>query len=684
MKLIVAKGVITLPDDFEFQIESNHPFFSDEGTAAIPVSIPSTKENLRILGNPDNIRNAKRQVLKLDAQLQTGAFQKNGRLIIDSASGRTGIAASFMLEESDLYSQFRDRKIRDIFEGLWYYPTKSMMLSPTDIYNNNYTPLTAGGKILTDLVCFPVAVKREDNKLFVINEPDSNNVLKGEQARTVPMEDGSMMDVPAYYGLAYYIYLWALIEHTFTLSGFTVKENVFKSDPLFYRIVVVHNVADGLIDPENDYGFSYARLVPSMTVGELIEFLANTFCAVVLFEDREVSIVFMRDIFNATPDMDLSGYESGDRMVTYPDASRLELTMDTSLESAAPAADTIDDFNDRYKDVMSVASLEAITAPGIYFIPVLNKYYVKEQNGKVKLIGSDCFKYSRRVSGEAVEISSPARFLPMVLVDGRYMPFIGSRVHVCINAGKDADADQPVQLCYAFLVDDHFCGSSYSYNENGTPQMFMVAAVPRPKRLRYTSLTPEGLARYIGGSSDYGLFHLFSPYESLLVNSAPEIDTAFDIPIDKFLQIDRDTVKLLDGARVLFKSMSYTLRGDSNMVHVTAKLQLLPEYVDAVEVPDKSLPSTTTIKYAWKLYCTREVYETPDKIKIAQSDGLTDYSMDDAPQVLPTSYGSITMLRLRWLQYWDLEASVNGGVSGYGQAPLLLHSWVEFFMADYV
>lgn len=33
MKLSVAAGEVSLPEDFSFDIESNHPFFSDEGTS---------------------------------------------------------------------------------------------------------------------------------------------------------------------------------------------------------------------------------------------------------------------------------------------------------------------------------------------------------------------------------------------------------------------------------------------------------------------------------------------------------------------------------------------------------------------------------------------------------------------------------------------------------------------------
>ena len=58
MKLTLEQGEIALPEDFAFQIESNHPFFSDEGTASVPVTLPASPENLDLLGHPESICNA--------------------------------------------------------------------------------------------------------------------------------------------------------------------------------------------------------------------------------------------------------------------------------------------------------------------------------------------------------------------------------------------------------------------------------------------------------------------------------------------------------------------------------------------------------------------------------------------------------------------------------------------------
>lgn len=666
MKLSIQSGEVLLPEDNEFEIESSHPFFSDEGTASVPITIPASNENLALFGQPAGMRNAHRMVRKFPAMLYSGLFQKQCRIIMESAGDKNGIAASLLFEESEMYSSLRDRKIRDILAGKWYVATKSTMRTPTELYQNTRFP-GVPEDLLSDVVCFPVAVKGDGGNVFIVNEADSTGNIKGEQARVLQI-DGKSVNVPAYYGVAFFLYLWALVEYTFTLSGYTVSGNIFKTDPELRKIVVVHNVCDAMTDPDG-YGFSYASLAPSMTAGELITTLRDVFGAVVSVRNNDVSISLMRDILDAQPDFDLTPYESEGRILNYPEQSRLERSFDTSIESAEPAAETVNDFAAAYENVPRVTDAGLITEPGVYYVPVLNKYYIKDtRTSDVRLLGSDCFKYSRPLDIDEVEDLSPElRFLPMIKVDSLYMPFIGDRVHAMLDIDKDPDAEQALQLCYVHWqtgTPAHYCGSSYSYNEKGGSVLYMVVGPGgKPLRRPYSPLTPEGLGKY------------WSSYERLLVNGAPTIETAFSIPLPQLLSLDRNTVKFLDGSRVIFRSMSYVIADSLDRISVKASLQLLPDYVDEVPIPALSVKVINS--YRWKLVSTRTVYNS-ENITITETDGKTDYTVDDAPDIQPNGVSIITMRRSRWLvyhqKYWI--SSFDWGYRKY------THKWEEYFISE--
>ena len=83
MKLTTNNGELDLPIDFSFEVELNNPFFSDEGDATIPATIPATPNNLKVLDNIHRVDRANRFLKTVPATLMAGAIQKHGQLIID-------------------------------------------------------------------------------------------------------------------------------------------------------------------------------------------------------------------------------------------------------------------------------------------------------------------------------------------------------------------------------------------------------------------------------------------------------------------------------------------------------------------------------------------------------------------------------------------------------------------------
>lgn len=664
MKLTIPAGEFALPEDFSFEIESNHPFFSDEGTASIPVTIPASPENLDMLAHPERATNSKRYVREYMAFLQSGAFRKQCRMITESAGRDGGVSATLALLESEMYVELQDRKLRDIFSAQGFAMTKMFPHTPYTIYtgaamDDTYT------NALKDVAIFPVASDMDSNgNVSVINKPVTGGLEDNARSVTV---NGNTFSAPAGYGISIFIYLWALVEETFTLSGYVVANNPFKTDEELNKIVVVNNCADVCCSgsySDTLWSFKYADIVPGGTVGDLITFLKDCFGAYVTYSDKTIDIRLIKDDLAAEPDADISSYARDDESVFYPEAKSLERSFDTSIEKAEPAAETLEDLRDSYKSLTNVFSMSEIIGTGLFLVvPLMSYYYRKTASGTPTRLGSSCFKYARKQADitEAEEISSDNRFLPMCQVNGLYMPYIGERVHRHIDVdGKSVEDDQPIQLCYAHLIDRtssggtrHFCGSSWSTAEDG------LSVTKPPFAALYPALTPEGLLKY------------WREYESLVLNGAPEIEVTLDLPVETLMSLNRYTPKIYRGSKVMIMSMSY-LVSNAGLSTVKAKLKVIPTYDDAITVAP-GVPFSVSL--VWQLVSTKQPIPDPGFgiDPIIFSDGLEDYKSSDAPDFTPVTVGSICMRRSRWLIY---KYIIGGNITLTGSL-----TWEEYFVS---
>ena len=359
-----------------------------------------------------------------------------------------------------------------------------------------------------------------------------------------------------------------------------------------------------------------------------------------MISQRTVDIRFVKDDLAADPDADLSGYSRDDDSVSYPEPHNLKLSFDTSLDKAEPAAETLQDLRNLYDGMYSSSSESTGSLKGLIYVPVLGRYFCKQSSSSEEIsLGTDCFAYYRELNMEPEEISADNVFLPMVKAGTRYMPYIGNRIHRYLDVAKsDEESKQSLQFCYAHFYtraatpispeENWFSGSPYSYLENGR-QIVGVSSIHNS----YPALTPEGMN------------YFWRDYETLLVNGAPEIEVTLDIPINKLQLINRFTPKIYKGAKVMIKSLSYTI-DDSGTASTKAVLWVMSKHDDDITIPSAISFGTA---YSWKLVSTKEAnWPANADLLIQISDGLEDYTSADAPESKPMSAGMIVKKRSRW------------------------------------
>lgn len=660
MKISLEEGLLDIPQDFAFEIEHHHPFYSDAGTASVPVTLPASDANKAILGYPGNINRAQRFTREMTAFVECGTFRKKCTLLVESA-GPEGISASLALQDSELYLAHQDRRLKDIFASRSYGMTKMNIASPYEIY----TGVFRDGWYLNDVALFPVACDAdpESGNIFVINKPYDGTII--DISRTLTIGD-SKVTVPAGYAIAPYIYLWALVQYTFEDLGYTVKVNDLKTSLWLRDIVVIHDLADVCCSATYDlrllWTFSYRDLVPDMTVGELITWLHDKFGIIVTHDSGEICIMsYCSRVNNTAPTVDLTPYLRGEPTLSYPAPQRLQLEADTDIDGAAPAAESLEDLRKLYANCATAASVDAISGTGLFHVEPLDKYYYSDEDGNVSLLGSAAFPYKRQGDGDLVEYSPEDPYVPMVSVDGVFMPYIGKRSHLYIAAGE-APEDQKMKICYALYNNGTFHGSTTTYDSAGNIKPY-VSGSTDPALYKYPSLTPEGLKKAY-----------WNLHEKVLLNGAPTIEAEFDFPVEVLLNSDMYFAHLLRGAQVIIQKMTYSIK-DSATIHATALLQLIPFYTDTLLAPSVEFGTA----YSWKIDSDRWLYEG-DGYEITSTDGLADYTEYDAPSYIPTAAGIRVKVRERWLRYkytkkvkkwWGVSTSSHTGT----------YTWTESFVS---
>lgn len=558
MKLKIATGELALPHDFSFTMQETNPFFSDEGDASIPANIPAWSENLKKLNNIQRIDNSRVKMNKIPATLQSGAYVRNGQLIIDSVSLHSGgISASMAIANSDLYSQHKEKSLRDIFaEKREHYTSVEFCVRRLN--------RVMSGEQSGDYAVFPVAVAKYDdedgNQVFQYNNEiklDSQAIHSSLvwESRTVH-EDDMEMEVPEGYGVSPFLYLHRMTRLLFELLGYAVEYNCFERDEL-RDIVLVNNNSDSIVDGNIDY----KNLVPSCTLSDFLQFLNDKFCCQVRVDSSagKVWIMLMRDMLREnTFDIDLTKKILGDVTVKLHDSSRVVLSSQTTLDDTAPAAETFDKLMQKYKYFQPINEAQYRSfwsnLPVFYDCLVQRKstgefYELRRDlvSGVMKThrIGTNFFTYDRQNSDESESHASQDELCEAWNKDNnadpydfpKYHLYIGDRLNAKTTNGSESSSDdQKIILAWANRI-------QYKTATYGTQQKYDNLGV---YPIHDFSLTPQDMYEYF-----------WSDYNKILLNHKVELSAEMLLSQKEISGYSMITPKLIGGQIVIPTQLQY-------------------------------------------------------------------------------------------------------------------------------
>ena len=317
MKIIHASGEpYDLAPDTSLEIERTNPFFNEYGEQSLPVTLPSSPRNRRLMVYPDDIAQVAKASQRIDAKIMHGLYAVPARQAILSAKYKEGIECSFYLNTGAFYEKISDVPLSDIFEDK---RVKFNSVTEAISFCRNLF-ITHDNRF----ACFPVKTENGYlNKLTSSGTSDGYPTFYNAVKQTEIVDDKTIALDPGYY-ITPFIRVNHVLDIVFQHFGYTMSENFFTRTSPFSDMVFLNNNIDTLMKAS----IEYSQIVPDITVKALLDIFRNKFnCEFIPNEvNKTIDIVLFNEILDDEPVCDLSRQVVGDYMVTHPEFRQLKLS----------------------------------------------------------------------------------------------------------------------------------------------------------------------------------------------------------------------------------------------------------------------------------------------------------------------------------------------------------------------
>ncbi|NCB26928.1 MAG: hypothetical protein EOM62_15925, partial [Bacteroidia bacterium] len=548
MKIVTSTGdAFDMDPGMVIEIDRPNVFFNESGEMSLPVKLPPTERNFKILGNPESTAKRTKSNNRINVSIRTGMFHLTGRMAVLSANRKTGIEASFYLNTGAFYEKFKDIRLSEIFASKAIKFT-SVMDAITFCKNLMVTPDPR-------FACFPVSIYSAEQQTtsLMLNQRTTELAADGyyrmyndvDRKETV---DGKSVSISAGFYVSPFIRANHLLSEVMAYMGYTVNPNFFTFTDPFPNMVFLNNNIDTIVKAE----IRYDQIVPDLSVSDLLTLFRNKFCCEFIPDEitKSVDIVLFKDVMAEQASADLSSNLVGYVTPNYAEnMRRLKITSSVMPYLSFKWDDADSTFKrivvDPTSDSISLAEMLS-SYPDVEFDKIDGSIYRIGFQGaermKIKLGTISC-NYDSLGELEVEEKTCPDKLVTMDGFPGLFLyPFAGNarainstvvfdKAENSAAAGDNQPEKLDAMLCFCIHnpADKYDSGTVYNYNLAGT-------------RLWDYSLAPCG---------PDGLFEKFwRDYDTLLRNSLNRVNA-------ELLLTDTDKVSLEGHKKVIINNQEY-------------------------------------------------------------------------------------------------------------------------------
>jgi hypothetical protein len=603
LKIKTNKGYLDLGGDFTVQIDEKSPVMNDRGSQTVPVTIPCTSNNAKIIGFAHRLDMGVKPMNEDQAcTVLDGVYKRTGKINIVSAGKKEGITLNIGFDNSEAYSAWKAKKLNAITLPVKEYNSVNSLCVHLQQVLGGYQADYAVFQIMTgndskDNQSYPKYLN------YITPVSEGNKVYRLRyQARTETfLVNGTptAVTLPEGYGVTAFLYVWRVLELVFSEFGYTITENPFKTDKQLYNLVILNNAADCCVKGK----LSYADLMPDCTVEDFLNALYVRFGLVynVSSDTKTATLRLIRDIVDDVPDVDLSRSLTDEPLITYETARQMKLSAKTSFTGAAPS---VERFEDYLKD-QEVARLAKVDIGKrvihLNYEETTGRWFKwDEENKRLTYSSSSFFSWDRKSDNiEDNELTSddecvPMDFAPNDILSPQYLTdYVHRYTYLKTSSNNDDEdsekAETPLSFVFAFTSSQN---SKYPFGSV----------------LPYTSegeevVLKDGSKHTISLLFQYknGLFiNFWKKYDAIIRHSFNQVEINAQLPVHQLMSMDILAPVALRGQYMLFDGLSYSLPANKIMpVELTLKtLRLIAPYNLDEEHFIKDFGSTL---YIWKL-----------------------------------------------------------------------------------
>lgn len=311
---------LDLPQDFDIELSRTNPFLTEEGSQSIPLTIPCTANNMRLLGWSYRPNSTTRPFQRVPALLVDRTLMIQGEIVSTEAHPIDGVSASFYFREGKLYEKIKDKKLGDIPWPRYEGPNESVEENAKywmNVFLDSMNNQTADQdyyifSVITDEVHFYAypfsdhyGEAKDDFKL-ILNKFVCYDKEVYFYAETIQEYfDDTVYTLPIGYGVTPFLRLRYILIRLFDYIGYTFDTTYFDRDISLSRLCLLNNTADTITAGFLDYN----QLIPTETTIEDFLDLIQKNLGIRFVEDAEtIRMIYWRELMPSQPDLDLSVY----------------------------------------------------------------------------------------------------------------------------------------------------------------------------------------------------------------------------------------------------------------------------------------------------------------------------------------------------------------------------------------
>ena len=412
-----------LAEGAQIEVERTNPFFYEYGEQTVPVDLPASDHNRRLLGFPDLLASqSKRKAIR--ASIQDGEYYAQCRQFVLSAKHKGNISTSFYINDGSFYSRIQNVRLKEIFADDIIQFNGQTIEARVKSAIAECRKIRIGNSVYSDrLAIFPILVDDDSGtdsgwnykvinaycsmfKDTIIPGTDYPNGMGddcdfyGAYQRTEYVNQVPITISPGYY-ISPFVKTNYVLSKIFQYFGYTLQPNFFTETEPFNDMVLLNNVIDSIVNGQ----IKMADLLPDVTCTEFLTVFRKKFCCEFTSDEgtRTANVIFLKDVLESISSQDLTDCLTDEPTIEYKapkDYKRIVLASKNTV-----GTDSSDENTTTYDNISSLLA----DNPSAYLNTSTGAFYKDGFSGfnrvKVKVADASMpYDTGEEIEAEKVEI----------------------------------------------------------------------------------------------------------------------------------------------------------------------------------------------------------------------------------------------------------------------------------------